>query len=187
MLRRGILPQEPFRTGFEPAEDYDLWVRLAPTARFANLKQPLVKYRSHPGGVSARKTEAMRASLRFLATAQLEETGIKPTPQQLDLHRRLSRWPLNPSRELVAQAEAWLLALQKANAASRRHPREVFDKIVARRWHAICLDSWQLGWWAWKAWWRSPLRSIASVPLMEHYRLLRRTVPVSLKSRPPVR
>jgi glycosyltransferase involved in cell wall biosynthesis len=39
----------------EPAEDYNLWVRMIKTGRFANIAEPLLKYRVHANQVSTTK------------------------------------------------------------------------------------------------------------------------------------
>jgi hypothetical protein len=47
------------------AQDYDLWLRLAPLTRFANLPEPLVVRRLVPGRVSVtREDERLRGEMR---------------------------------------------------------------------------------------------------------------------------
>ena len=47
------------------AQDYDLWLRLAPLTRFANLREPLVTRRLVPGRISVtRDDERLRAETR---------------------------------------------------------------------------------------------------------------------------
>lgn len=57
MFRRSILVENGllYRAEFTGAEDYDLWVRMLPTTRAANLPLPLVRYRVHPHSLSSRK------------------------------------------------------------------------------------------------------------------------------------
>ena len=181
MLRRNILPAELFRTEFEPAEDYELWTRLAPTASIAIIEHPLVQYRTHPGGVSARKTAQMEASVRAIHTAQLAQLDIAATPQQLELHAKISQWPPASTKQLVEHAEEWLLTLHRANIAHPIYEQPAFEKTIARRWHAVCRDSWQLGCWSWKAYWRSPLRRLAPVTLAQKYEILRHALPQTFR------
>lgn len=181
MLRRPILPPGPFRTESEPAEDYDLWTRLIPAAQFAKIEYPLVQYRVHPGGVSARKAGRMKVSTRSIHAAQLARLGLDATAPEIDLHGRLSLWPLAPTKELVGQAGEWLLTLRQANVARGFYPQAAFDKVIARRWHSVCCDSWQLGFWAWKTFRGSPLRRLAPVTLAQQYAILRHAVPQTLR------
>lgn len=181
MLRREILPPDPFRTELVPAEDYDLWTRLAPNAAFACIDRPLVKYRVHSSGVSARKAEAMRASVKAIHASEIARLEIEPTPARLELHGKICAWPVDATREMVSKAEAWLLLLREVNASARWYPQAAFDHILGRYWYSICADSWQLGGWVRAVFRKSQLRKLTSISLMDHFRILRRTLPVSLK------
>jgi glycosyltransferase involved in cell wall biosynthesis len=182
MLRRTALGDRRFRTVFEPAEDYDLWTRLAADAKFAIMDRPLIHYRIHEGGISSRKTDAMAAAVRAVARTQLARLGIVPDSAQLKLHTLLACWPLSPQKETLAATEAWLRELRRANEAAQTYPPPVFDRVLGERWFQICCDSWQLGLRAWKAFYTSPLRRLAGTKLSGHYCLLRRTLPQSFRN-----
>jgi hypothetical protein len=53
------------------AEDYDLWLRLAQRYELANLAQPVLKYRRHPGSTTARA--ARDGMLRSATRARFAE------------------------------------------------------------------------------------------------------------------
>jgi len=67
--------------GGKNAEDYDLWVRLAtsPTARFANLPEPLLDYNASPAGQARRS----RAAYANVAGTQWREFLITRDPRWL--------------------------------------------------------------------------------------------------------
>lgn len=54
MIRKSVLIENKIRYNKErePAEDYDLWVRLMPYGKFKNLKEPHISYRIHAGQIS---------------------------------------------------------------------------------------------------------------------------------------
>jgi glycosyltransferase involved in cell wall biosynthesis len=56
MMRKSVLIENDIRYNKdrEPAEDYDLWVRLMPYGKFKNLNKPLLAYRIHAGQISQR-------------------------------------------------------------------------------------------------------------------------------------
>jgi glycosyltransferase involved in cell wall biosynthesis len=66
MVRRRLLEEVGgYDERIPVAQDYDLWLRLVPRTRFANLVEPLVVRRLLPGRVSlAREPERLRAELR---------------------------------------------------------------------------------------------------------------------------
>lgn len=60
-----------YRAPFVPADDYDLWLRLLPSHRFAKLPQPLYTYRLHRAQLGSTDAErqtrnAIRAKLEWL-------------------------------------------------------------------------------------------------------------------------
>jgi glycosyltransferase involved in cell wall biosynthesis len=54
MLRNSILQENKilYDTNFEPAEDYNLWVRLLAFGKFANIDEVLFLYRNHDSQIS---------------------------------------------------------------------------------------------------------------------------------------
>lgn len=62
------------------AEDYDLWLRIAEQSRLANLEEVLLRYRLHPGQVSAaRCKEQSLGALAALTSARIRRSG-SPDP-----------------------------------------------------------------------------------------------------------
>ena len=54
-----------FRPAFRAAEDYDLWLRIAETAKLANLPEALVQYRWHSESVTNRNAIRQAFSVRL--------------------------------------------------------------------------------------------------------------------------
>ena len=70
MLREGILRDVgPYRTAFEGAEDYDLWLRVSEVAEVANLPERLLQYRVHPASASCRVAARQLFSTRLAQRA----------------------------------------------------------------------------------------------------------------------
>ena len=69
-----------FRPAFRAAEDYDLWLRLAETARLANLPEVLVEYRWHSENVTSRNAirQAFSARLAQRSALARRATGNDP-------------------------------------------------------------------------------------------------------------
>jgi len=173
--RRAAL--QPFRVDLPLAEDYDLWVRLAPEIGFAILPQRLTRYRLHSGSASARRREEMAAAVAAIHAAQLARLGFRGAPP---IHALFAAWPLDASSGQLAEAEAWLLALHAANERHGVYPRASFQRVLAGRWFALCMDSWLLGWAVWSVYHRSPL---AAPTFRRRARLLRRLLPQRLRQR----
>jgi glycosyltransferase involved in cell wall biosynthesis len=129
---------QSYRSEFEPAEDYDLWARLAPGHRFSSLNDILVTYRRHERGVSHLFPEKMKRAVQMILREQLERLGVAPNEE---IHSRLTAWPPNVTVADLAEAEAWLTRLLAAN---RLYAPESLQRVIEQLWFSICLDSWSL-------------------------------------------
>ncbi len=67
MARAGVLKASGgYRPEFVPADDYDLWLRLLPSCKFAKVDEPLYRYRIHPAQLGA-QSGATQTSNAILA------------------------------------------------------------------------------------------------------------------------
>ncbi len=57
MARKNIMLSNNYDKKFEPAEDYDLWTRLAFVGKLANIPEVLLNYREHDSQISNIKNE----------------------------------------------------------------------------------------------------------------------------------
>jgi hypothetical protein len=81
-----------YRTAFEPAEDLDLWLRLAEVGRLANIPQPVLYYRDHALMVSRAKRELQTAQAQRAISEARGRRGLpafalaarpQPPPRQI--------------------------------------------------------------------------------------------------------
>ena len=140
------------------AEDYDLWVRAASHAQFANIPEVLLRYRVHQNQVVKTFESGKLASAQRIRLRQLECLGISPTRQEFELHLALSGWEFQSTKEFIAAAHSWLLKLKTANEVAGIYPPAAFLCVLGERWSAVCMPATHLGLWTFKEFWRSPLR-----------------------------
>ncbi len=70
MLRSQVLRHVgPYRTAFEGAEDYDLWLRVSEVAELANLPERLLQYRLHHASATKRAAARQLFSTRLAQRA----------------------------------------------------------------------------------------------------------------------
>jgi glycosyltransferase involved in cell wall biosynthesis len=80
MRRNAVVAVGGYRPEFEPAEDLDLWLRLAERGRLANSGEVLLEYRVHPTSVThRRRLEQQRKSYEAVAEA-CRRRGRTPPP-----------------------------------------------------------------------------------------------------------
>ncbi len=148
MMRRDVVRTVGgYRPLFDGAEDYDLWLRLAPRTRLDNLSQPLLQYRRHARQQSRRRAfqQARLASLTVVAAslrathgrdpvAGMEDlvgwraalTGVDPTAVSRVRHLIVSRLADNGGT-LTAAGAAYLQRTCRAAAGS---PTEVRNRLA---------------------------------------------------------
>ncbi|HEX8854558.1 MAG TPA: glycosyltransferase, partial [Thermoleophilaceae bacterium] len=69
-----------YRPAARLAEDLDLWLRLAERAALANLADPVVRYRMHPGQLSITRIEEQVMSVQAGLAAARERRAGRPDP-----------------------------------------------------------------------------------------------------------
>jgi glycosyltransferase involved in cell wall biosynthesis len=85
----GLMDEDPRQRG---SEDYELWLRLAPHAPFAWVDRPLVHYRVHPAGLSARAVPIVEGRSLALDKALRRNPNAPLHPQLAG--RRMEAWKL---------------------------------------------------------------------------------------------
>ncbi|MBV8753423.1 MAG: glycosyltransferase [Hyphomicrobiales bacterium] len=123
-----------YRAAYRHAEDYDLWLRLAPRYPLANLPDRLLRYRQHAGKLSFNHPieQALATSIALLASRCRRAGKPDPTegltalaPQDLD---RFSLVPRERAGILLDLAEAVLASDQ---AMAKRDTTRQATELVA--------------------------------------------------------
>jgi glycosyltransferase involved in cell wall biosynthesis len=159
MIRRDLFERMGvyYDSCFEPAEDYELWARAAKYAYLANLPEILLLYRVHIHQVGQRFRPKQLASAGRVRLKQLENLGIQPTTAEFELHQAISQGQFQSTTDFVQRSEAWLNKLKEANGRSSIYPEPTFSRVLGEYWYFVCRAATRLGWWAWCAYWQSPL------------------------------
>lgn len=77
---------ERYDSGFDNAEDYRLWCLLAHRVRFANIPEPLISYRRHPGAVGIERRRQQTEMMDRVRRDYLESFRFGPGSHALLLH-----------------------------------------------------------------------------------------------------
>jgi glycosyltransferase involved in cell wall biosynthesis len=95
VVRRDLLPSEPFDPSLGTCADWDLWIRLSRLARPVGVKRPLVGYRVHAINMSL----DTRGAIAELAVIEARYGG---PIDRVRFHRHLARISLRASRHRSA-------------------------------------------------------------------------------------
>ena len=129
--KRVALQVGAYRRGFDPAEDLDLFLRMAEVGRLANLPEPLLQYREHLGKAGHVRVERQSVVVRHaLEEAYRRRDRALPEwlarfelrrPCVVDLHRTWAWWALGSGYVATARKHAWAsMAQAPLSAASWR-------------------------------------------------------------------
>ena len=150
MRREAVIAVGGYRRAFDPADDYDLWIRLSERYALANMPDVLVDYRWHGNNTTARRRreQALAAHIAKLAALERQLGRLDPT---IGLEKLcvadLDRFDL-PERERAsilqdlseaglvaygATGETRHLADVEESLFARGHPRDARASAVARR------------------------------------------------------
>jgi hypothetical protein len=124
------------------AEDYLLWSQLAEKGSLANISQALLNYRIHPGQITETVAfkETKSKSLQHIRQQQLDKLGITYSPEELNIHNKISDAVKFNSIEELNAAQLWLIKLINFNAGNAKLNDYYFRKIVFERWSRLCVN-----------------------------------------------
>lgn len=139
IMRRDLVERVGgYPTDAPHAEDYALWVRLAPCAVFGNVPEFLFDYTLSARQVSKQCNATQVESARRVRALYMDMLGIEASAEQRSIHVHL-RDPVPIDKlEALDAIEAWLWSL------ARQLPPDVHD-VLARQWFLACVRAAGLG------------------------------------------
>ncbi|MFM2422842.1 MAG: hypothetical protein RL291_1372 [Pseudomonadota bacterium] len=121
MRRSAYLDAGGYRAQFVPAEDLDLWLRLARIGPMKVLAEPLLVYRLHPGQVTAQKSPANRLAMAAVYGADRGAAlDAPPTEQALHFVRSVDGTAPRDHIKIAARALS-ALGNDELNASQERN------------------------------------------------------------------
>ena len=182
-LRRRLLEQHSlfYNEAFTNAEDYEFIARAAELTRLANLPEFLLLHRCHEGQKSVTQERDMNEKVNRVRLRQLRMLMPAVTREEEASHLDVAEGALEPSR--LAQAEAWLLRLERANLEKGTYDALAFRQGLCQWWHQAHSNQAAAGGiGVLMSYWKSPLASIRGIGFYEHAALtvksiMRRPVP----------
>ncbi len=172
MLRRAVWKESGggYRPEFRAAEDIDLWERLAPHTRFANLPEVMLDYRVHPAQVTAMAGDSMARNGARVRERVIRALGLRPSDAERTTHEAVA-WLRRGSLTELAAARSWLERLVAAESGSPAE-RAARRSEVARRWFEFCNCHSRLGREAWRVYREASFRSADPTSLSRRLRFL---------------
>ena len=143
MYRKSLFSKNSlsYKAEFFPAEDYELWTKMARITNFHNFKDPLLKYRRSEAQISTTKNKDQDNVTFAIAWNQVLKLEIVDSADYRSLHKGFlcGPWPnnLNELQKLAKWLELILLANNKLNLFNNKY----FSTELAKRYWKICYFS----------------------------------------------
>lgn len=151
VFRRELIERHrPYSTEYPHAEDYELWVRLAPYVKFGNVPEVLLDYTLSPQQVSRRHNSGQVISARRIRETHLKTMGIRCNDMQLTMHCRLRDPSPIEDTDALDRIEEWLMTL-KAHLTASAAP------VIHRQWFLAAVRAAGMGPCVYKKFAASPL------------------------------
>jgi glycosyltransferase involved in cell wall biosynthesis len=181
-MRREMLVRHGLRfdEGYPHAEDYEFWIRASGAFPLANLDSVLLRHRIHAGSVSQKYRGAQEANVKRIHRERLGRLGLKPTEEDLFIHRQISPNPPEGEEPSLSDTESWLARLLRSNEEHRLYSRPAFEQLLGQFWLAATYRNLADGRPALPQFFRSPLARY--VALEDRIRLVGRAVKRAVRS-----
>ena len=142
IMRKSIFNglDSPYFSSMLPAEDYDLWSRVAQRKEilFANLPAPLLRYRINEGKGRSEYKQRQRDAADRVRLNLLHSIGLKPTNQEFAAHRALAAYEKGLTTIHLWQCLAWLKKFYSTAISKGKYNKKTLKDEVSRRVLHIC-------------------------------------------------
>ncbi len=137
MIRREMFIEKGtwYRQEWWPADDYDLYIRMAEQGKVANIGKVLLRYRKHTDQVSSQIN--YRPLIDLLRKRQLLKL-LPASTEQLCLHLSILYGRFKACRHYVDCAGKWLVMLSEENRRKRVYPEKYFNQLLQAWWYGVC-------------------------------------------------
>ena len=138
MIRKSTLVK--YQLNYDPtftvAMDYDLWVRMFEYCSFANLPDPLLKYRMHNNQNSKKSGEQNYAETSRVLTNLLKKMGFQLNDSELVIHNKIFNG-IGIDSVTIVKAFRYLIRLRTSNLREKIFEPIAFNEFLKLNWRRI--------------------------------------------------
>ena len=142
MIRKDTLVKYDlnYNPTFTIGNDYDLWVRMFDDCSFANLPEPLLKFRMHDNQYSKIMWEQNNAETNRILTNLLKKIGIHPDDSDLIIHKKLFTG-YGIDSLFTGEVFKYLMRLRKSNLRKNIFEPVIFNEFLKKKWRRFMLNN----------------------------------------------
>jgi glycosyltransferase involved in cell wall biosynthesis len=147
MIRSKIVKELKYRKGYDIAEDYDLWCRIAKIAKLANLPIYGTLYRVHGNNVSvARMNDLLVVEIKIIKQI-LKDMNVEFSEREFEIHLNFFKRNIGyfNNRTHFKELEDWLIKLYKCAIRENKYNPLLLLELIADKWMVIAFGVRQYG------------------------------------------
>lgn len=140
MIVTDILRELQYRQGFEPAEDFDLFERVAASHKIGFINEFLSYYRVHDNNISTIKSQHRKKAEREIIGRQLDRYGFEYNSNDLDIHLAFTTAEFDFVKYDVKTYAGWLNNLRDQNRSGKVFNARSFELALSKQWLRLCMN-----------------------------------------------
>ena len=141
MIRKSTLVDYDlnYNPTFAIGNDWDLWVRMFEYCSFANLPEPLLKFRMHDKQYSKTMWEQNNAETNRVLTDLLKKIGIQPDGSDLNIHKTvIMGWGTDSL--FIFEVFKYLMRLRTSNLRKNIFDPVILNEFLKIKWRRFMLN-----------------------------------------------
>jgi len=135
LFRRDVFVQLGGYRDYAPAEDFDLFARIAAKHKIANLNKTLVKYRIHQSNISKKENSLQIKNEERILENLRSDLGLTPNNHTSAVHLSIYKGRLDHF-SFKDYAE-FLIQLKRGNRQTGRYDQDILDGFLFNKWFEI--------------------------------------------------
>jgi glycosyltransferase involved in cell wall biosynthesis len=141
VIRKDAIPNNSYSTGFDIVEDSKMWFDVALYNKVVNIKQYLLKYRIHDGGISNQRNELHLQNSKKLYKYIFKHLNIDITENEINTHLLIKNKKKIEDIDDLKSIEKWLLKICNHNKIVKLFDQHSLKKVLFNRWIKCCYKS----------------------------------------------
>lgn len=139
MISTAVLRAFMYREGFEPAEDYDLFERIATQYKIGFINEFLSHYRLHENNTSTIKHLNKQSAEKKIIKRQLDRYEFDYDNEEFNLHLNFTTGKFEFEKYSPKDFSKWLRGLAKKNKSKGAFNPGSFNLALTRQWIRVCI------------------------------------------------
>ena len=168
LMKKNIFEAHKYPENFQKAQDYALWIKLIKNYKFANLPEPLLKYRIHKNQISTKQNTRQKEFALNALSDYYQIIGFNTSPKFLKISTYLFLGHILP----LSDTESWMKQLIDLNARTHFFEEHSLEKSLFSIWKAQVFAQTSYDMKTWIKFYTSPVYMPKQLTILMHLKFI---------------